>query len=69
MIFSGSSWLNQIECTFSIVRRHAVNRGSFASLDELREGLYRYVLSFNAQDSAPFNCTYRPNSWHIAVPN
>jgi hypothetical protein len=64
-----ASWLNQIECAFSIIRRHAVNRGSFASLDELRECLYQYMLWFNAQDSAPFNWTYRPKSWHIAMPN
>jgi hypothetical protein len=43
-----ASWLNQIECAFSIVRRHAIARGSFASLDELRECLYQYMLWFNA---------------------
>jgi hypothetical protein len=64
-----ASWLNQIECAFSIVRRHAVNRGSFVSLNELRECLHEYMLWFNAQDSAPFNWTYRPKSWRIAMPN
>lgn len=64
-----ASWLNQIECAFSIVRRHAIARGSFASLDELRDCLHQYMLWFNSQDAAPFKWTYRPKSWHISMPN
>ena len=58
-----ASWLNQIECAFSILGRHVLARGSFTSRDELRARVYDYMLWFNAQNAAPFNWTYRPKSW------
>ena len=58
-----ASWLNQIECAFSILAKHVLARGSFRSLDELRAAIYEYLLWFNAQDEAPFHWTYRPRSW------
>jgi transposase len=58
-----ASWLNQIECAFSILEGHVMTRGSFRSRDELRERLYEYLLWFNAQNEPPFNWTYRPKSW------
>lgn len=58
-----ASWLNQIECAFSILGKHVLARGSFASLQELRERVYDYMLWFNAQDDPPFEWTYRPKSW------
>ncbi len=64
-----ASWLNQIECAFSILGRQALARASFGSLDDLREAIYRYLLWFNAQDKPPFRWSYRPKSWHLAMPN
>jgi len=58
-----ASWLNQIECAFSILGKHVLARGSFASLDELQEAVYDYLRWFNAQDAPPFQWTYRPKSW------
>jgi transposase len=58
-----ASWLNQIECAFSILGQHVLARGSFASLEELREAVYAYLLWFNAQHAPPFEWTYRPRSW------
>jgi len=58
-----ASWLNQIECAFSLLGRHVLARGSFRSLDELRQRVYDYMLWFNAQQAPPFNWTYRPRSW------
>jgi transposase len=58
-----ASWLNQIECAFSILSAKVFRRGSFASLDELRRAVYDFLLWFNAQDKPPFNWTYRPKSW------
>jgi transposase len=58
-----ASWLNQIECAFSILSAKVLARGSFASLDELRNAVYEYLLWFNAQNKPPFNWTYRPQSW------
>lgn len=58
-----ASWLNQIECAFSILGKHVLARGSFRSLDELRQRVYDYLLWFNLQDDPPFHWTYTPKSW------
>ena len=61
-----ASWLNQIECAFSFIGRHVLTRGSFASLDELRQRVQDYMLWFNEQPAAPFQWSYRPKSWGSA---
>lgn len=58
-----ASWLNQIECAFSILQAKVISRGSFASLQALREAVHHFLLWFNAQNAPPFNWTYRPKSW------
>lgn len=58
-----ASWLNQIECAFSILHAKVLARGSFASRDELCAAVYDFMLWFNAQNAAPFRWTYRPTSW------
>lgn len=58
-----ASWLNQIECAFSILHRHVLARGSFRSLDELRDRVEAYILWFNQQVAPPFEWSYRPKSW------
>ena len=58
-----ASWLNQIECAFSILAAKVLARGSFASLDDLRKAVYDFLLWFNGRDEPPFNWTYRPKSW------
>lgn len=58
-----ASWLNQIECAFSILGRRVLARGSFASPDQLRDAVYDFMLWFNAADAPPFRWTYRPRSW------
>jgi transposase len=59
-----ASWLNQIECAFSIVQRRVLARGSFASTDELREAVYAYMLWHN-ETAKPFRWSYRPKSWSV----
>lgn len=61
-----ASWLNQIECAFSLLGRHVLARGSFASTEELREEVYRYMRWFNELGAPPFEWTYRPRSWSKA---
>jgi len=60
-----ASWLNQIECAFSILHAKVLARGSFASLDQLRSAVYDFLIWFNSQDKPPFNWTYRPKSWSL----
>lgn len=69
-----SSWLNQIEIVFGIVHRRAVARGSFASVDELKQRLLNFIDYFNRTFAQPFRWTYtgrpvnarplpRPRTW------
>lgn len=64
-----ASWLNQIECAFSIIGRHVLARGSFVSLDDLRRRVHDYMLWFNQQLAPPFKWSYRPKSWSRSGPN
>lgn len=69
-----SSWLNQIEIVFGIVHRRAIVRGSFASLEALKQRLLSFIDYFNRTFAQPFRWTYtgrpvkaqptaRPRTW------
>jgi transposase len=51
-----SSWLNQVECWFSILSRSALRGANFTSPQRLREAIDRFVKVYN-QDAAPFEWT------------
>ncbi len=51
-----SSWLNQVECWFSILSRQALRGASFTSPRQLREAIDRFVEAYNKQ-AAPFEWT------------
>jgi transposase len=51
-----SSWLNQVECWFSILSRAALRGASFTSPRQLREAIDRFVTAHNAK-AAPFEWT------------
>jgi DDE superfamily endonuclease len=51
-----TSWLNQIEMWFSILTRRALKRGSFTSLEALRERILAFIEYYN-QTAKPFNWT------------
>lgn len=53
-----TSWLNQIEVIFGIVRRRVVRRGNFPSLEALRGRLQRFLAYFNETFARPFRWTY-----------
>ena len=59
-----ASWLNQIECAFSILQRRVITRGSFTSLEDLRDRIYAYLVWHN-ENAHPFEWTYRPRSWGV----
>ena len=48
-----SSWLNQIECWFSILSRQALQGASFTSPTQLRRAIDDFVSAYN-QKAAPF---------------
>jgi len=51
-----SSWLNQVECWFSILSRAALRGASFTSARQLRDAIDSFVTSYNAT-AAPFEWT------------
>jgi hypothetical protein len=57
-----ASWLNQIECWFSILGRQLLARGSFTSQDDLASKIDAYVAWY-LQNDRPFKWSYRPKSW------
>jgi hypothetical protein len=52
------SWLNQIEIWFSILVRRLLKRGSFTSVEELRERILAFIDYFNKTMAKPFKWTY-----------
>jgi len=52
------SWLNQIELWFSILARKLLKRGSFTSVDHLREQILAFIAAYN-RTAKPFKWTYQ----------
>jgi transposase len=53
-----SSWLNQIECWFSILSRSALRGASFTSVETLLKAIEAFIAKWN-QNAAPFEWTKR----------
>lgn len=53
-----TSWLNQIEIWFSILVRRLLKRGSFPSVNELKERILAFIDYFNETMAKPFKWTY-----------
>jgi len=53
-----ASWLNQIECWFSILSRNALNGASFTSARQLREAIDAFIQAYNER-AAAFEWTKR----------
>lgn len=51
-----SSWLNQVECWFSILSRQALRGASFTSSQQLRKAIDDFVTVYN-EKAAPFEWT------------
>lgn len=49
-----TSWLNQIECWFSILMRRLLRRGSFTSKDDLKQQILDFIAYFNRTLAKPF---------------
>ena len=68
-----TSWLNQIECWFSILSRQALKEASFVDVKQLREAIDHYICAYKAQ-AAPFEWRQgeikqqplRDNAWRRA---
>lgn len=53
-----SSWLNQIETVFGIIRRKVLRRGNFSSVTDLESKLRDFLEYYNQTMAHPFNWTY-----------
>ena len=53
-----TSWLNQVEIWFSILVRRLLKRGSFTSVEELRQRMLAFIDYFNKTMAKPFKWTY-----------
>ena len=54
-----ASWLNQIECWFSILVRRLLKRSSFSSTLELKQRILQFIDYFNTTMAKPFKWTYK----------
>ncbi len=52
-----ASWVNQVECFFSILQRACLRNASFSSTTELREAVLRSIARWNGQ-AHPFRWTF-----------
>src|SRR5512139_1078540 len=48
-----ASWLNQVECWFSILQGQSLNGASFTSVDEVKKHIDAFIKNYN-EDAEPF---------------
>ena len=53
-----SSWLNQVELSFSKIERDVIARGIFTSVKDLSRKIMRYIRRYNHQ-AKPIKWTYK----------
>ena len=54
-----TSWLNQVEIWFSILVRKLLKRGSFSSIEVLKERILAFIDYFNQTMAKPFKWTFK----------
>ena len=54
-----TSWLNQIECWFSILVRRLLKRGNFTSTDDLQQQILDFIAYFNRTLAKPFSWNFQ----------
>ena len=52
------SWLNQVECWFSILSRKILKNATFMSVDDLNQAIIDFIPYYNDTMAKPFNWTY-----------
>jgi transposase len=60
-----SSWLNQVELSFSKIERDVTSRGVFTSVTDLRRKLMRCIKHYN-KTAKPVRCAYADPTRRIA---
>lgn len=52
-----ASWLNQVECFFSILTRKVLRRGEFSSREDLVDKMMRFIVHYS-ESAKPFRWVY-----------
>nr|MDO8085281.1 transposase [Candidatus Sigynarchaeum springense] len=52
------SWLNQVECWFSILARKLLKRETFTSVEDLKRKILAFIAYYNETMAEPFKWTY-----------
>lgn len=53
-----ASWVNQVECFFSILQRQTLRDASFKSKEQLREKVLSFIEFWNTEKAHPFKWTF-----------
>jgi putative transposase len=54
-----TSWLNQIECWFSILMRRLLKRGNFISTQDLKQKVLDFIVYYNHAFAQPFQWKFK----------
>jgi len=60
-----ASWLNQVEIWLGILVRKLLRRGSFTSVEDLRDKVLAFIAYFNRTMAKPFKWTYQGKPLHV----
>lgn len=61
-----ASWVNQIECWFSILQRELLRWADFKDIKDMRESVYAFIREYN-MTAKPFRWNYRGNFGHEPI--
>ena len=53
-----ASWVNQVECFFSILERQSLRDASFKSKEQLRDQVLTFIEFWNLEKARPFKWTF-----------
>ncbi len=57
-----ASWMNQVECWFSILQRRVIRYGDFPSVDAMTERVLGFAMQWNNVEAHPFRWTWRSDA-------
>ena len=63
-----ASWVNQIECWFSILQRRVIRHGSFQTREALMRAVRGFIAHWNLVEAHPFRWRFRGQFREIITP-
>lgn len=54
-----ASWMNQVECWFSVLERRILRGASWDSIDNVNASIERFILRWNIKEKHPFRWSFR----------